>query len=501
MEGFAEGYKFFVDVAGSTVAAQMGDAYVQGINHEVDELVKNLNSFQGFATQSAQLKGDIAEFWHAGTFNVDAVVKGSVHRASVDRSHDFASIDISTNFGKDYGSKYYSTGQESAKAQAKVYLECYKEYQAKGGSGSYEDFLRDRGKGYIDPNTPIYAEQFRLISSDQIEEAKEWLTRKISEESSKRPELVERYRNTLEMLEAKIEDGKGVSSFELSKEEAVELAEIAKEGGITADGLGLSTEELFEFKYIMNQAFKAGLTAATITMVLKVVPEIYKSIDYLIKTGEVDGDSFQRIGFAAITGVGEGFVRGTIAAAITTACTSGIWGETIKQVDSTIVGAVTAIAFNTMKNAYWVTTNKMTNRELVNELIRDMMVSSCSLVGGSIGQMFIEIPVLGYMIGSFTGSLIGSFAYNCGYNAILSFCVESGFTFFGIVNQDYKLPEEVLKEIGIEVFEYEKFDYTKSEVARFEPEVFVAEQFRVSTIEFTFLRRGVIGVSQVGYIG
>lgn len=499
MEGFAEGYKFFEEVAGSTFAAQLGDGYIQNINKEIDGLIKNLNAFQGFATQSEQLKGDIAEFWHAGTFNIDAVVKGSAHRATVDRSHDFASVDISTNFGKNYGSKYYKNCQESAKAQAKIYQECYKEYQAKGGTGSYEDFLRDRGKGYVDSNTPIYAEQFRLISSDQMEEAKAWLTRKINEESSKRPELVERYRNTLKMLESKIEDGKGVSSFELSKQEAVELAELAKEGGITADGLGLSTEELVKFEYIMNQALKAGLTAVTITMLLKVVPEIYKSIDYLIKIGEIDEDAFRRIGFAAVIGTGEGFVRGTIAAALTTACTSGALGETLKQVEPTIIGAVTAIAFNTMKNAYWVATNKMTNRELVDELLRDMIVSSCSLVGGAISQMLIEIPVLGYMVGSFTGSMIGTFAYNCGYNAILSFCVESGFTFFGMVDQDYKLPEEVLKEIGIEIFEYEKFAYTKNEVTRFEPKVFVAEQCNVSDIEITFLRRGVIGVSQIGY--
>jgi len=500
MEGFAEGYQFFENVTGATAGAQFGGAYIQSINHEIDEMVKNLNAFQGFATHSTQLKGDVAEFWHAGTFNVNAAVKGSRHRAMVDRSHDFASVDISTNFGKDYGSKYYKSAPASAKAQATIYQECYKEYQAKGGTASYEDFLRDRGKGYIDPNAPIYADQFRLISSDQYEEAKAWLTRKINEEGVKRPELVGRYQNTLTMLEKKIEDGKGVSSIELSKAEATELAEIAKEGGITAEGLNLTTEELVKFEHIMSQALKAGLTAATISMVLKVAPEIFKAVEYLIKMGEVDEESFKKIGFAAVTGAGDGFVRGTIAAAITTACTSGAWGEAMKSVDPTIIGIVTAIAFNTMKNAYWVATNKMTSKELASELIRDMLVSSCSLVGGAISQTFIEIPVLGYMIGSFVGSMIGSFVYSCGYNAILSFCVDTGFTFFGLVEQDYILPDEVLKEIGINVFEYEKFEYSKFEAERFEPARFEADRMEFSELDITFLRRGVIGVSQIGYV-
>lgn len=499
MKGFAEGYQFFESVAGATAGAQLGGAYVESINQEIDELVRNLNSFQGFATQSAQLKGDIAEFWHAGTFNVDAALKGSGHRAMVDRSHDFASVDISTNFGKDYGSKYYKSGVASAKAQATIYQECYKEYQSKGGTATYEEFLRDRGKGYVDPNVPIYADQFRLISSDQLEEAKAWLTRKIAEEGSKRPELVARYQNTLDMLETKIQDGNGVSSIELSKAEATKLAEIAKEGGITAEGLNLTTEELVKFEYIMSQALKAGLTAATISMVLKVAPEIYKAVEYLIKMGEVDEESFKKIGFAAVTGAGEGFVRGTIAAAITTACTSGLWGETLKNVDPTIIGTVTAITFNTMKNAYWVATKKMSGRELASELVRDMLVSSCSLAGGAISQAFIEIPVLGYMLGSFVGSMVGSFAYSCGYNAIISFCVDSGFTFFGMVEQDYTLPEEVLKEMGIDVFEYEKFDYSKFEAERFEPARFEADRVALPEFGVTFLRRGVIGVSQIGY--
>lgn len=407
---------------------------------------------------------------------------------------------VSTNFGRNYGLKYYRTGQESARAQAKIYQECYKEYQGKGGTGTYEEFLQERGKAYVDPNAPIYAEQFRLISSDQLEEAKTWLTRKINEEATKRLELVERYQNTLDMLTKKIEDGKGVSSIELTKAEATEIAEIAKEGGITADGLGLTTEELVKFEHIMSQAMKAGLTAATITMILKVAPEIYKSIEYLIQMGEVDGDAFKRIGFAAVSGTGEGFVRGTIAAALTTACKSGLKGEALKKIDPTIIGTVTAIAFNTMKNAFWVANNKMSNRELVDELVRDMIVSSCSLAGGAVSQMMIEILVFGYMLGSFAGSMLGSFAYNCGYHAILSFCVESGFTFFGMVEQDYTLPEDVLKEIGIEVFEYEKMEYPKVEVASFEPIRFEADRIHVPDIEITFRRRGVIGVSQIGYV-
>ena len=113
------------------------------------------------------------------------------------------------------------------------------------------------------------------------------------------------------MLRDKIEDGKGTESVALTKEQAEELARLAKEGKVTEQDLkdlGISTEDLIKYEYVLKQAFKAGVTAATISMVLKVAPEIYKAISYLIKNGELDEKQFQKIGFAALSGAAEGFL-------------------------------------------------------------------------------------------------------------------------------------------------------------------------------------------------
>lgn len=39
------------------------------------------------------------------------------------------------------------------------------------------------------------------------------------------------------------------------------------------------------------------------------------------------------------------------------------------------------ILLNTIKNSYKVSKGEMNNRELINELIREMFISSCSLIG------------------------------------------------------------------------------------------------------------------------
>lgn len=155
----------------------------------------------------------------------------------------------------------------------------------------------------------------------------------------------------------------------------------------------------------MKQALKAGLNAATISIVLRTAPEIINAIKYLIENGEVDEEQFKKIGFAALKGGSEGFVRGTVSAAITTACKSGVLGAALKSVDPTVIGAVTVLVMDTVKNSYKVATGKMTRYEMSNELMRTMFTTTCSLALGATSQAFIEVPVVGYMIGSFASDV------------------------------------------------------------------------------------------------
>ena len=502
MDVFNEGFDFFSDHAADFSGMQIGNVYVNTVNEEIKKFVKSVEHFKGTKSSVNTLKGDLAEFWHSGTFNIDAAVKGSKNRVQVIRSHDFGSVDVNgKNFDGSFGLKYYKDGVESAKQQAKSVFETYKKYQSNGGKESLEEFLKKRG--YQDDsvlNDPVYSGQVRVIPSDQLAEATKWLERKIAEEEFKRPEQVERYKETLRLLKDKISDNKGNESIPLSEEEAKKLARLAKEGNIDPEKMGLTTEELIRYEYVLKQAFKAGLTAATISIVLKTAPEIINAIKYLVENGEVDEEQFKKVGFAAIKGGAEGFVRGTVSAAITTACKSGLWGSVLKSVDPAVIGAVTILVMDTMKNAYGVATGKMTRYEMSNELVRTMFTTTCSLALGAVSQAFIEVPVLGYMIGSFVGSVVGSFTYSIAYKPAISFCIDTGFTMFGLVNQDYVLPEDVIKEIGIEVFDYDQFVYEEFVPERFQYNSFVVKKFEPVKLDMVFLRRGVIGINEIGFL-
>lgn len=507
--GFQEGYEYFGKNAGATIGAFDGGdfgvaraAYVDTVNNEISLLEKSINDFAGKLTPYKLIKGDIAEFFQAGTFNVNAAVNESAHRVAVDRSHDFGSVDVTSNFGENYGLKYYGSGQESARAQAVSVFQRFKEYQATGSKDSVEKYLADRNYSDVEAvlNDPIYSGQIRVIPYDQLTEANAWLERMIKTEGVRRPEQVKRYQETLDLLRDRIADNQGNESIPLSKADAEKLAVIAKEGKFEADDFGISAPDVLSFELVMKESLKAGMSAAVISLVLRVGPEIFKTIDYLIKNGEIEEGQFKKLGFAAVTGGSEGFIRGSVAAAITACCKSGLLGEVLKDINPGIVGAVTVIAMNTLKNAYLVAHGKKTRTEMSNELIKDMFVISSSIIGGYVGQALFELPVIGYLIGSLVGSVIGSFTYNIGYKLVISFCVDTGITMFGLVDQDYILPEDVIKDIGLATFGYETF-----RPATFEPETFGFETFDYNTIQpdsldIKYLRRGVISISKIGYV-
>ena len=503
MDGFREGYEFFEKNVGNFIGHTSGGVhYVNAVESEIKKLVNNLDEFKASGALVNTLKGDVAEFWHAGSYNINAAINSSKNRVQVDRSHDFGSADITgVNFDAKFGLKYYKDGASSAIQQSKSIFNRFSEYKSQGGKDGLELYLEKRGYSADTVlSDPIYSGQYRVIPSDQLKEATLFLERKIREEAAKRPEQVHRYEETLKLLNDKVTDNMGNESIALSEQEARELARLSKEGGVNPENLHLTTEELIKYADILKQAYKAGLTAATISMALRVAPEIWNAVAYLIKNGEVEEGQFKKIGFAAITGAGEGFVRGTVSASITASCKAGLCGSAMKSIDPSIVGAVTVLVMNSMKNSYQVTTGNMSRAEMVNELIKEMFVTTCALSMGAASQSLIEIPVLGYMIGSFVGSIAGSVIYSSIYNPVLSFCVDSGFTLFGLVDQDYELPEEVLKEIGIEIFEYEKFEYEPFEYEKFEYEKFEYEQFEYEKLHTIFLRRGVIGVNCIGYM-
>ena len=58
---------------------------------------------------------------------------------------------------------------------------------------------------------------------------------------------------------------------------------------------------------------------------------------------------------------------------------------------------------------------------------------------------------------------------------------------FGLVSQDYTLPNEVLEEIGVSVFDYSKFEPTRFIPTQFAPTRIEPEKFKYTQFDTIFL--------------
>lgn len=507
---FKKGADFFFSNFSSVFGALSGDAYANLCEQQIEELKIAMEAAaQNKNLDADRLQGFMAEIFHKGTFNLNAVIRGSSSRATMPESNAFGSVDIFVN-GKVFSLKYYKDAVSSAKSQSTTIRERYEQARAAAERRgekfmSLEEYMKKRGypKG-TNPDQSIYFGQGKLIPSDQLADAKAYLEKRIQKElAAGRTEVAKNLQEVLDSLTDVIEDGKGNSSIQLTRQQAQMLAEAAKNGELddVLEKLGITLKDLVSPSDIMRQAFKAGVSAALVSFVLNVAPIIVNAISMLVANGEVDADKLKEMGLAAVTGSARSFLNGTVSAALTSCCKIGLLGEAMKSADPMFIGSMVAFTINLAENSFKLASGKITKGEYAQEIMRSYFVTGFSMAGAGIVQtVFFEAPVIATMLGSFIGSIVGGFVYNVTEKLIISYCIESGWTFFGIVDQNYELPTEILKDIGVAVFGAESFEQDVFESEMFESRKFDAAYFEYEKIGLTILKRGLIGVFNIGYV-
>lgn len=505
-ESFVDGYTFTQKSFGSLEGSFKAHNYVSEINKAIASAQEELNTVvYRHNTSPSQAGGFVAEVWHKGTYNIDSKLKEINTNAWIPErngsiSKQFAQADVATSNGDLYGAKYDGSIYKTAIEQAKSYWEKYNQ-NYHGTNKTFEEFLLERG---LNPETTnkyasIYEGQFRLVPADQLKGVADALKRKILEKDY-RGEDISGLKETLNHITDRIKSPDGVESIPLSKEDSKQLAMLARDGKLDLDKFGINTENLVNYEYIFNQAINAGITASVVSMVLKITPEIYKSINKLIKDGEINIKGLENIGLAAISGSGHGFINGSISAAITTACLAGTFGNAFKTINPTVIGTLTVLVTNTISYSIKLASKKISSQEFSRMVSKDIFISTCSIGLGTLTQTLLpELPAFAFLVGSFIGSLAGSFAYEQGYSKFMSFCCNSGFTCFGLVEQDYKIPDEILKNMNIKIFDFRTFDLKSFDLRSFNFNSFEFNSFKYETIGLRFMNRDVIGIFKIGY--
>ena len=427
----------------------------QLVNEAIEGFKTSMNNHPYKNLHSEQLKGYVAEGWHQHTFNIDALEHGSNHRVRTLDSNEFGSVDIETNFGKNYSLKYSNTAKSSENMQAVLEI----------GTGKAK-----------------YRSQERLIPAEQVPEAKRLARRNALKNSI-------------------ISDDNGISSKKLSVNEAKQIAEEIKNNKFDPEKHGYKKRVLAKPVKIkcFRGAMKAGATAAVLSAAMQIVPELYKVVVHLIKEGQLSIEQLKSSGKKIFSASGEAFLKGAVAYSLEIAVKQGRFGQVIKNMNPSVIGAMALIIFETVKDSLLLAAGKLSPREMGIRFVDNTISTSIMLATGAFFQNLMPtLPIIGYLIGTLLGSAI-AVVFNIGKNKFISFCVDSGFTAFGLVDQNYQIPEEVLKEMGVDVIPIPRVEVPRIEVER-TPVGRDVRRIDYDTIKFTVLKRGLIGVNRVGYV-
>ena len=112
MTGVREGYEFFLQHAPGVAVGVATEDWIASISEEIEKTIDNLESFTGSNKGIDFLSGDLMEFYHAGTANIDAARQGLIADFEVPRSTGFGTPDItSASRGIQWQVKYGATAE------------------------------------------------------------------------------------------------------------------------------------------------------------------------------------------------------------------------------------------------------------------------------------------------------------------------------------------------------------------------------------------------------
>ncbi len=516
-EDFRKGYQYVIDNVAGATGAQVSQAWIDEISTIVDNrseiLTKQLiETAKSKNSDIPQLQGFMAEIWHTETFNTSAEIHHSTNYAKQPDVNTFGSADVVIG-EKSFSLKSYNTEKGSYKALSETPWERYcklrNQAERKGQPyKSFDDFLSERELSNDDAKMSMYLGQGKVVSADMLNGARNLLHRKIlSLEGDTNPTAetkiqIDRYREVYQTLTDVVSDNKGNESISLSHSDAIKLAKAAKAGDIDKELLkecGLDINKLVSAKDIATESLKAGLSAAALSLIISITPTIINGISMLISSGEIDVEALKQGGTDALPTSAKSFLSGSITAALNTCCQTGKFGDAFVNTDPMAISTLVVIAIGTIGIGMKFATGKIDKTEMARQIMQMYVTTAFATVGGSILTALCDGFPLAYMLGSFIGSIIGGLVYSASEKLFLSFCIDSGCTFFGLVDQNYTLPERVIEELGLEQFTFDKltteaFCYDAFEIEKFSFDCFAYERFGIE-----ILSRDLIGVYSIGY--
>lgn len=479
-EEFESGFNWYLKENDLVFSSGSAAKLCSDVKKYIHETLNILNTdVNGSKKRIGVLQGDMAEFYFVRIFNLKAQASGSPYRAEVLRSTELGSVDVLiyktdaagnaiSGSAKPYSLKFYKSGQGAAAQQARTFGSEYKAVLCRKMKNdpsitvenyTFEDFLKERNldnKG-INEDTLLYGGQTRLIPKAKMTSAKKYLEELIKKEID--PERRKNLQTVLDLITDTINspDGK-VGDIQLTRTKSEEIARAARKGKLDLDKLGIGVDDILTNRIIWEKSLHIGFVSGCITLAIDLAPQLIDIIRQLFSKGIVDLESLDLTG--DLNDAGSSFVVGTLTSALTFHASR----ETLlSSVTPEMLSFMVMMCYTSIVTTIKGYRDNLSGSEIASQLVQNTYVLTWTYVGASligpqitsgighiIGQTVGMIgnsvlPVVSTMLGTLIGAIIGGLSYKWLNDLGVSLCVEKGYTFFGLVKQDYTIPDPLHK--------------------------------------------------------
>lgn len=459
--GFQRGYRVGVDHFIGEAAGQRVAQYGERVEASVEELIRDMLKVAVNQKDLHYAKGDVAELWHAGTINLDATQRGIDVTAFAPR--DSSPIDVAmqgNGGGLAAQLKYYRSAEDTAKA------------------------ISDPKYRGLDQ---------KVVPGGQLEDVRNAAVR-LASKNVERPEMASSHDHTARTADDRLRID-GAESRPLTEQEARNLTQqLRQSGDIDRKQFGLTPQQVIRWEEIAKESFSAAGRAALISAVLQSAPYLVTIAKKGIAEGEITVKDFAPLGRALPTVMLRSGLAGGLTAAIVGAAKKELLGATLKDIDPTFISAAVVLCLSAVENSIRAASGQITSIEAAARTAEDALTLTFALGFGAAGQALMPIPLIGALLGGIVGALVSRFVIDGANEAVLSITVETGWTFFGLVEQNYSVPIELLSEAGWRTVELKKLELQSVKLRALEP-----KSIDLETIDLTLVRQGVVAFRRVGY--
>jgi hypothetical protein len=462
MNTFRRDYRNAIDNFGGGMAGQQVDAYGERVEFALDDVVRRMGDLAGTQKDIHYAKGDLAEAWHAGNFNVDAARRGLDASATAPR--DASPIDVSMRgTSVEHAQlKYFRSPEDTAKAISH----------------------------------PKYADlDQKVVPADQLDGVREAAARLAARNAHSRPEAADSYAHTARTADDRLKMD-GAESRPLSEHDARELVkELRAKQDVDREHFRLTPQQVIQWQDILREATTAAARAAIISAALQSAPYLVAIARRTWETGEISAKDFAPMAQALPATLLRSGVAGGLSAAIVGSARAGVLGGKLQQVDPTFVAAGVILAISAFETSIKAANGDITWPVAAKCISEDAVVLAAAMGGGAIGQALIPIPMFGALVGNIVGAVVGRLAIDQVDGVVLGIAAETGSTIFGLVDHDYMVPSDILEASGWNVLDIRKLELRPLDLKRLQ-----LRTLELRTLEMNVLRRGVVSFGRIAYL-